>query len=204
MPDSEDRLSALYRASRARLQPPPGADAAIIEAAHRAVRARRRQHYPAFALAASVMLAVGLAWIQLASVPDESAPTQFAPAPPATPSTLTGPPPAADAAATQRAKRFESPMSPATQSAPAGRGDGAVTPEVAADAPTGGSEAPAAVERNTDTAIGNCGLDALPTDAEAWRQRIEQARHSGDEALVRCLRAARAASRPDASAIPRD
>ena len=96
----DPRLSALYRQAPAN-EPDPHSDALIVDAAHKAVRKRTRRSYAPWAVAATLVLGIGVGWQVLHFAPSPMAPvdkeTVSAPAVPA-------PVPAAEDVVPRRAK----------------------------------------------------------------------------------------------------
>jgi hypothetical protein len=210
MSDSDERISALYRASRQRAEPPPELDQRILAEAHRAVSRRHPLPYRSLALAATVVLGVGLAWLQLYSpqiAHDE-----------ATVPTWQADPQAEDreALGTSAMIRREAPAAsaallPQQESAP-----GMAAPQPVSPAPPTlrqalppRSKAQAldeaeAVERDTANAAaagvdagqtvtdadGPCGLTVAPADEGAWHTAIREAEARGDDGRAACLRQA--------------
>ncbi|MDJ0739446.1 MAG: hypothetical protein QNJ91_06995 [Gammaproteobacteria bacterium] len=210
MSDTEDpRISALYRRAP-RAEPTADSDAAILDAARRAARRSRRRYAP-WAVAATLVLGVGIGWRVLHVVPpDEVAPVSV-PVPPTLPAqqAAPAPTPAAEVAASPSVDGLTSEADragpPAVRGAPAAVKRQAAESGVAPsgrDGETRSSSAfgrvlePRAVTDSVDSA--SAPLAAAEADceqywpaadatAEAWRELIRQARADGDERRARCL-----------------
>jgi cytoskeletal protein RodZ len=207
MPDSDDRISALYQASRQQIDPPRELDQRILAEAHRAVSRRQMLPYRSLALAATVVLGVGLAWLQLhapqtgddPAVPmreaelqpgnrqtdgvpamlRREAPAASAMAPPEQPSApvMAAPPPAAPASTMLR------------QASPP-RAKAQTLDEAASAARDAGKAVTADAEHTVADADGPCGLKTMPADEAAWRSAIREAETRGDSAAAACLQQA--------------
>jgi hypothetical protein len=69
MPDTEEKISALYDKSKSQLEPPEHLDGAIRSAARKAQNTRYRRMYPAMGLAATLVLGVGVVWLNVGVSP---------------------------------------------------------------------------------------------------------------------------------------
>ena len=208
MPDPDDRISEIYQASRQQLEPPRELDQRILAEAHRAV-GRRHLPYRSLVLAATVVIGVGLAWLQLHApqiVEDALAPTQQAKSPPADSDMMDAP----------AMKRRDTPAPTTipfaeTESSP---GPAAAKPALSAPSMQPGPEPPrhrfhryngtisttpeadnsvateAEVRQTAPDPVAPCGLDAMPADKAAWHRAIADARLRGDDATVACLQQA--------------
>lgn len=196
MSDSDERISGLYQQSRNRLQPSRALDQAIVRNAHRAISKRRRAPYPALALAATVVIGVGLAWLQI------------------------GVPPVVDNTGQPPPLPMQEPVETARQSSPeqsrpaptAARRNEATADSFSAprvlSAPAAISRSPSAAKRQSHADVdqviesrqrgvlegesggqtaGPCGLSGLPADQDEWERQIETARQAGDLPMLRCL-----------------
>ncbi|MCB1773437.1 MAG: hypothetical protein KDI88_07455 [Gammaproteobacteria bacterium] len=211
MPDPDDRVSEIYQASRQRLEPPGELDRRILDEAHRAVERRQRLPYRSLALAATVVLGVGLAWLQLHTtqiVEDATAPRPESMVQPAT----------GDADHMPANKRREAPA-PSLPSlpdirSPAGLSVAPVAPppparqrqidavrsrpyadgEALTTAPEADISAAAEAGGDAEQALPGpgapCGLATRPTDRAAWLAALRDAETRGDAETLACLRRA--------------
>jgi hypothetical protein len=174
MPEHDERIRKLYARSRERQEPSAGLDDRILREARRAVT-RRPRHYPALALAATLVLGVGLAWLQLGEPPRMTPSPEERSAPPPSPTQSPVQSMAPDNAAD---------MAAAGLAAPAHEGAGsAEAPEPAARAKAAERSAIESLQAPT----GDC-PGAPDSDRRAdWDEAIESARRAGDQATARCL-----------------
>lgn len=208
MSESDDRVAAIYRAGSARLQPSATTDRRILDAAHRAVhrQARRRQRwpYPALALAATLVIGVGIAWLQLAEPPvsldrpaaelPTAAESRALPPPPGVLSDAASPDlkalPQQKAMAGQQMPQPAAAASPVKEAGSTPRSRQASDPEAFALQEIGKSVAgslAAVVIETTDEA---CELPEVEAPVEAWRTLLSAARQRSDAAAVECLETA--------------
>lgn len=169
--EQDRQLSTLYRRTRHE-QPPAQLDAAILRHAHDAVRRRRRPWVPQLALAASLVLGVGVALKTLDAPP----PAPVAQEREAVTEGLSVPPHAEPPAA--KARTFAADAVDAVESSP-GAPKAAMAP-LRERAPE---------QRRQRQIEAFCG-DSLPQQADdpgAWRERIAQLNAANEHALARCL-----------------
>ena len=197
----DPRLSALYRQAPAS-EPERRSDALIVDAAHEAVRVTTRRRYAPWAVAATLVLGVGIGWRVLHLAPaDESvvqeplpAPVAEEPVPASTRETMPAPAGSGAAEADSDA-RMEAPFADML-----GGAAKRVDTLKAADAPaapaaeTGGQGVSSFARRAFDTGVesertAECRafLPRAERDAEQWRTLIARARTAGDAAQLRCL-----------------
>jgi hypothetical protein len=193
MPDHDERISQLYRASRDRLAPPAELDARILAEAHRQRPRRRRLPLGALGAAATLVIGVGLAWFHIGVPPQmlpppalEEALDQSGPAAPAAllrsdKDTLTAAPPSPTPASALQQAVPNTGSTLQRQAEPERRARAAAAPalEAAAGRP-GISHAAAKI----------CGLDLEGASQAEWREAIAAAQARGDNELTGCLTAA--------------
>lgn len=193
MPDPNDRISEIYQASRRHLEPPAELDRRILDEAHRAVAHRRHVPYRSLALAATVVLGVGLAWLQLYApqiVEEAAVPMRDTTPRPTVHGYEYG---TTNSIEAMKQREPASPM-PMPRQAPPARPqfhsyNGGVSDPPAADL---SFAAKAEAERalpGTDLPL-PCGLAVRPADEAAWYAAIQDAETRGDSQTAACLRQA--------------
>lgn len=190
---SDDKLSALYRRAE---QPEPSAllDRRIRDAAHRAVAGRSAlNRLPSLALAATMVMGVGIAWILIDIPPGEvSAPEPFGDvvreeratvaAPPAVP---LGPPAVPKTSIVTPERRMEYQLKQRKDRAAESR----ETESLQDAMPTQLQGRAAAMASAGQPEALDCTAAWLPQEATAaqWKAAIEQAQEGGEHALAACL-----------------
>ena len=201
MSDIDDpRLSALYRQAPAG-EPEPRSDALIVEAANKAVRPAARRRYAAWAVAATLVLGVGIGWRVLPLGPTTAAPDFPQPAPAVEGAAA---PPAEARPSPPAATRPAEADSDALNAAPFGSmpGDAAkrmdrrkesVIAAPAAEVAQGrevSSIAPRVLDAESEAATGSECRGYWPDGeiaVDQWRTLIARARTRGDGEQLRCL-----------------
>lgn len=139
MSNDDPRLSALYRRAP-RSEPGADSDAAILRAAHAATPRRPRRSYVPWAVAATLVLGVGISW-RVLQMPAPMDGLEYAQPELSQPLRKPAPQPAPPASSLDRADAVSPPRDAAVSEAPAPLVESAVLP---APAPAPASTAPAA------------------------------------------------------------